>query len=252
MKYFFKKLYCECLNESLTNEKYFPVKDYLYKIVKHYNKDPLLHNHNHQDYVSDDNINDFMKGLFYVFNLVMEENKYDDLDKYINLLFYLHTPWYEFNNSLRAIIFKDEHFRKKEYYYHYFNYLTSIDKLYRINDGGFKLNTRIAQVLSIHGKYHKIVKKECVRINNSLLLNYYDKYASLIVANFYKTDLDIDILDKSLEKFAIKLPEIYVKYTLNGISDQEYLNSSLGFDGENEFSKYLLNNEINSQGRVIE
>ena len=36
--YIYEKIYCECVNKSLTVEHYFPVKDFLYGLVGFYNK----------------------------------------------------------------------------------------------------------------------------------------------------------------------------------------------------------------------
>ena len=235
-KYYYKEIYCECLNRKLTIEKYLPVKDYLYKIMEFYSNSEV-----------NNSIDQFVNDVLSVFDKIINENAFDKLDNYIDYLFKLHTPWYEFSDSLKLIIFKDKYYIKKRYYYEYFKDITElVNQRY---DSDIKEDNRFAKLIGIYHQYHEIIID---RFNgNDALIKYYEKYASLIIANFYLKDLDVTILDKVLERFTNNLPDIYTKYALNGISDLDYYNSSLGFEGENEFAKYFINNEIYPQERII-
>ena len=244
-KYYYKKIYCECLNEALTDERYLPVKDYLYKIVKHYSESSLfkgcLINPNGSA------IDDFMSELLELFDYIMKENKDDKLDKYIDLLCNLDlVQWFEFAKVLSAIVFKEERFENKKNYYDFFFVLTRSTR----EELGKKidLSTRIAQILVIYKKYRDYLVNINIEGNFSW---YFELYATLIAANFYKTNLEVEKFDQILAKFTYNISDIYEKYALNGISDLGPVQSSLGFEGENEFAKYFINNSINPQERII-
>lgn len=232
----YHKIYCECFNRHLTYEKYFPVKDFLYKIVR-----------NFKETIGSDL--DFMTDILSVFDLVIEHNKYDNLDRYLDFVINVHAPWFEVGEILKTIIFPEKMTKNKNWYYEVFGELCHHVNL-RFDEEKFT-DLRIEEIMKLYRKYHESIP--CVGINgvNHDKLIYYEKFAPIIVGYFYQSDRDVKYLDEILKNFIDKHEEIYTKGYLSGICDLEHFRSKMGDEGEYDFFTHLVDNGISTESISI-
>ena len=235
--------YVEFMNNYLSNNE--EINKHIHNVAEYYFSILVFTKNDPQA----ENVIDFMNNLKTIFLEIEKENKLDNLDNYIDFILQVHTPWYLFADLLRMIIFKDQKNINKHYYYETFKELCHLVNL-RF-DEKVKMDIRIAKIMAIYRKYHESIPYEGVRSRGAELRIYYEKYASLIAANFYLSNYDISVLDKILAYFTSNISDIYEKYALNGICDLAHFRSSLDFDAEIQFSKFFINNELSNRERVI-
>ena len=233
----YRKIYCECYNKCLTYEKYLPVKDYLYKIIGSF-KEAMSYEL------------DFTRDILHVFDLIMQENKYDNLDSYIDFLINIHTPPYEVGDFLELFLFKEEKFDNKEQYYIGFQELCHLINVYEFDKNKFK-DFRLDGMVKTYQKYHNSLPFQGINNKNTSILIYFEKYAPIIMGYFYLTDKPIEYLDSLFNKLIYNYDELYVKGVLSGICDMEHFRSTLGDNGEYQYFQYMVDNGISMGSHYI-
>ena len=215
----YRKIYCECYNKCLTYEKYLPVKDYLYKIMANF-KEAMSYEL------------DFTRDILHVFDLIMQENKFDNLDSYIDFLVNLHTPPYEVGDFLELFLFPEKKINDKEQYYISFQEFCHL------------INIRFDEE-----KFNDNIPYLGVNSESTYKLIYFEKYAPIVIGYFYLQNKPIEYLDYLLSNLINKYDELYIKGVLSGICDLEHFRSTLGEKGEYNYFQYLVDNgiSINSQ-----
>ena len=81
----YHNFYNSCINGVLIDKFYLPVKDQLFKIIKHYNNGNYFLVGYFKNHINC-NETDFTRDLLRVFEVIIENNAYDNLDEYVNFL----------------------------------------------------------------------------------------------------------------------------------------------------------------------
>ena len=228
----YHKLYCECFNKHLTYEKYMPVKDFLYRIVKNY-KDAM------------GNDLDFMKELIFVCDLIIKDNNYDNLDRYADFVINIHAPWFQVGEMLRVIMFPHLMINDGNWYFEVFR-----EMCHQVNlrfDGEKFGDLRIEEIMRIYRKYHESIPYDGINGVNGNKIIYYEKFAPIIIGYFYESNYDVHYLDSFLSKFIDNYEDIYTKGYLSGICNLDHFRSESGDLGEYQFFIHLVNNGIDKQ-----
>ena len=107
----YNKLFDNCAKDKMVMEKYQPVKDQIIRICKHYIAKKEFKNNvrvevrNHKKY--NKNKIDFIRDLLRLFNRVIKEKKYDNLDQIIDwLLANPEVTYYYFLTFFKVLVFK--------------------------------------------------------------------------------------------------------------------------------------------------
>jgi hypothetical protein len=232
----YRKLYCEIYNNSLTYTKYIPVRSYLYKII-----------HSYREAMSEEL--DFTKDLISFFDMVIDNNKYDKLDEYINFIINLHTPWYDVADFLKVIVFPLETYTNKNVYYQRFEEICNVANN-KFDKEKFN-NLRIEEILKMYKKYHDNIPTIDINTLNMDKKIYFERYASIIIAYFYLTDKPINYLDNIFNNFVNNYEDVRDKSYLAGISDLNYCKSSLGKMDEYEYFELLTESQISNDKGII-
>ena len=226
----YRKIYCECFNKNLTYKEYFPVKEYLYKIIGSF-KDGMSYEL------------DFTRDLLRVFDLIMQENKYDNLNSYIDFLINLHVPAYEVSDLLEVFIFPEKVYEQKNNYYYCFQELCH-SIITRFDEEKFS-NFKLDEMAKIYHKYHNSINYSGIYDPNTNKLIYFEKYVPIIMGYFYLSNKPNNYLETLLKEFISNYDDLYVKGVLSGISDKDHFISTLGEKGEYEFFQYVFLEGLN-------
>ena len=206
----------ECLNDNLIISKYEPVKEYLFKIIKHYSKmapfkfDDIALYGMHE--IS------FVKELFETFDIIMANNAYDNLDESIEYLFELDVVFWYFCRFLKAIIFKDKNQGKNmdiQDYYHTIRLLCSNELEKNTNS-----DIRIARIIRRYQNYFIDETNEGLTDYEREKYKFYRVIAPFIIGEFYLTDLDINYLNKVLANVLKKYDEDLDYLSVNGLDNR--------------------------------
>ena len=207
----YRKMYCECFNKCLTYEKYLPVKDYLYKIIGSF-KEAMSYEL------------DFMRDVIHIFDLIMKENKYDNLNSYIDFLIKIHTPPYEVSDFLEIFLFPEEKIKNKEQYYISFQEFCHLLNI-RFDEEKFN-DFKLDKIAKIYHKYYQNIPYLGINSESSYKLIYYEKYAPIVLGYFYLQNKPIEYLDNLLCNLVDNYDELYIKGVLSGICDLDFHRSS--------------------------
>lgn len=236
--YYYEKLYFECLNNCLSVEKYYSIKDFLHKLVTLYNRSK--------------NINEkaFMNSIMRFCNRVVRRNKVEDLDKILNFIMIITPEWFNLGEVLETIVFPDESYDdSKSWYFESFKYLAHITNL-TSNIQGLG-NLRIEEIIKLYKKYHDDLKYSKVDTFEIEKLIYFEKYVPIIMGYFYKLDRDVSCLDKILNNFINNYETIYNKGYLSGICNKDHFASELGEIGEYNYFSNLVEIDGFDQSKII-
>lgn len=236
--YYYEKMYCECLNNCLTIEKYYPIKDFLHKLVKFYDNSTTI------------NEKDFMLSIIRFCNRVVRRNIVEDLDKILNFIMIISPEWFNLGEVLETIVFPKESYEdSKSWYFDSFKHLTHIANLTK-NVHGLG-NLRIEEIIKIYIKYHDNLKYTKVDSFEIEKLIYFEKYVPIIIGYFYKLDREVNCLDKMLNDFINNYEVIFNKGYFSGICNLDHFASQEGTDGEYEFFSNLVEIDGFNQSRII-
>ena len=109
--------YDESLKGNIIFKKYLPVKNELIKIINFYDDKGVCEYSWYKDGIDLIKL-DFIKRLLRLFNKIITNNKYDNLDDYVDFLIAL-DPWYEdYLSYLELFIFKENFNNYNEDYYY--------------------------------------------------------------------------------------------------------------------------------------
>ena len=208
--------FSECLNNNLIISKYESVKEYLFKIVKHYSKTAPFKFDDLASYGMYE-IN-FVKELLETFDVIMANNAYDDLDESIEYLFELDVVFWYFSRFLRAIIFKDKNQGKDmdiQDYYHTIRLLCSNELEKNTNS-----DIRIARIIRRYQNYFVDESNKGLTNHEREKYKFYRVIAPFIIGEFYLTDLDINHLNKVLGNVLKKYDEDIDYLSVNGLDNR--------------------------------
>ncbi len=233
----YEKIYCECLHKCLTVEHYFPVKDFLYKLVAFYDKKPL-------------DEKSFMHDVLHFCNRAISENKLEDFDKLLNFITIINPDWSDVGDIVESVLFPDYyHDEWKSWYFESFRHMTHV---VNINRDLSKLgNLKIEETLKLYKKYHDDIHYNNIFSSSAQKMIYFEKAAPIILGYFYKLDRDINYLDKILNDFITNFDAVVSKGYLSGIYDKEHLGSEYGEFGEFDFFSNLVEIDGFNQSKGI-
>ena len=206
----------ECINDNLLFKEYEPVKDYLFKIIKHYSKTAPFKFDDFASYGMHEI--KFVKELLETFDVIMANNAYDDLDESIEYLFELDVVFWYFCRFLKAIIFKDKNQGKDmgiQDYYHTIRLLCSNELEKKTNS-----DIRIARIIRRYQNYFVDESNEGLTDYEREKYKFYRVIAPFIIGEFYLTDLDINYLNKVLVNVLKKYDEDLDYLSVNGLDNR--------------------------------
>ena len=233
----YEKIYCECLNKCLTVKHYFPVKDFLYKLVAFYDKKPL-----------DEKA--FMQKVLTFCDRAIRQNKLEDLDKILNFITILKPDWYDVGDILESVVFPEfYHDEWKSWYFESFRHMTHEMNLR--SDISKLGNLKIEAVLKMYKKYHDDIHFYNIFSSNVRKVIYFEKAAPIIIGYFYRLNRDISYLDKIFNDFITNFDAIANKGYLSGICNKEHLASEYGEFGEFDFFSNLVEIDGFNQSKGI-
>ncbi len=202
----------DCLKDNFTIKKYLPFKEQIIKIFKyHYKNNDLQFL---MKTIAKELIIEYVQHLLGVYRRIINEDKIENLDEYVDLLLSIDISYHIFPQALSVLVFKNMRSDNTEYYW----YLTFI---YRICEGVLNnknkivnddSNTRIISIMKTFLKYFQ--KEDMKNINGN-------KRGSLevsigMIAEFYLTDLDVSYLDNFLDNIVNDYDNTIAYLELNG------------------------------------
>ena len=198
----YEKIYNDCINKCLSIPKYEPVKEYLYRIIDYYTNQGIFNN---SIAIPKTIPASFTKQLIDTFDILISHNAIDNLDEIITFIFEINHSWPHFFPYLLAFKLKNDLPNKKDYYSAINTFVWSLKT---VNLSKINTNLRILDIAKIYAKYYQNSYEPNIGGEEVINREYYCTVGTMICANFYLTDLDIDYLDYILSKA-----------TLNGIKD---------------------------------
>ncbi len=215
--------YQECLNNNCTIKKYLPVKDYIFKIVNYFENSGVFE----WGYYDENGISigrvSFIKNVLGVFSKIMEENRYKDLDLYIDFLIKI-NPWCDdFAYHLDLFIFKKRRDNNDFMSYggHFVNMCREVIKN---KDYVEALNTdnREINMFKLFLRYYKDPNEINLSYEEDQIREYYKTVAPSFLACFLLTDLSIDTLCRVLDELVYNQDTIIDYFNYNNDFSKEY------------------------------
>ena len=194
----YEKIYNDCMNKNLTIPKYIPVREYLYRIVDYYTKQGIF---NYSFGLPKTIPASFTMELIKTFDLLIEKNKYNDLDDVITFIMETGHFWNHLCPYLKAIQLKTDIDDKKSYY------STINDLVYSlktVEENRLDTNIRIEQIIKVFAKHYQANTDS----------NHETKFGltgPIVCANFYLTNLDVSLLDNLFSNIYLNGPKEYFK-----------------------------------------
>lgn len=259
------KLFDNCANNEMNLEKYQPVKKQFIRICKYFIDNEefkhygINHKFNGKTYNYFCGKIEFMRELLEFFDRIVKENRYENLDKYIELLLNSsETHHSDIVRSLKVMIYKDDYVRKTPWdgYYRIVQLLCGlfsefeepITKSYKLKDDVIG-NTKIAQFLRVYRKYLRRAKR--IEYKAKEYYTYYDdpyhwqlvymKIAPYALADCYLHDYSVECLDEVLS-------DIYAnQYQLWDYINMNYEKYEDNYEYKEEIAKALVDNIVNQK-----
>ena len=227
---YYKQFYEDCYRNNFEDDDYIDVRKYLHKIVKHYYIKI-------KNVYEDPHINSF-KPIVDIFNMLIEENNFDNLDNNINFLFIINKFSVQFGPQLYALMSPDKYFEKysNEYINVFFDFFWNYQNMFRKVECPKNSNTRIQDILECFMKYYRPLETDWG----------YDELKCLcsrIGAIFYMSGRDISELDSIFNDLFNNFKDIKDRFILNTVLDDA--------DYYLEFANYVLNNKLDSPKIII-
>ena len=215
----YNKLFDNCAKDKFALDKYQPVKDKIIKICKHYiDKKEFKNNvrwvsRNHKKY--NQNKIDFIRDLLRLFNRVIKEKKYDNLDQIIDwLLANPDVTYYYFLTFFKVLVFKDDYIPTHDYFDRYCH---CIDRMCYVFTRKTCVNTEeilIGKIIKLYIHYYHLTPQ--TDPNHFEDWKYvYSQLASFVVAECYLKDYSVELADEVLS---------YICYHQKDISDYIEMN----------------------------
>lgn len=208
------RFYNECMNHNMIIERFIPVEDYIFKIFNHYKNTWTFFD------ADDDRKIGYSEELIKLFDRIMNENKYENLDEYINLLLYLDVAKWSFLTFLKILVYKDKTYPESEnrFYYHHISRIIDnvIDKKEHL--WGFHGNSRFTKMIRIFMNYY--VNHHTNPDYNAYVKEKRSIYYNIgvgVIADIYNTDLDLSLLEKFLHDLVYDYDNLVTYLELNGL-----------------------------------
>ena len=157
----YNKLFDNCAKDKMVMEKYQPVKDQIIRICKHYIAKKEFKNNcryevrNHKRY--NKTKIDFIRELLRLFNRIIKEKKYDNLDQIIDwLLANPDVTYYYFLTFFKVLVFKDDYKLDHDYFDIYWN---NIDRMDYVFTRRTSINTEkipIGKIIHLYRHYYQL------------------------------------------------------------------------------------------------
>ena len=203
----YEKIYNDCMNKSLTIPKYEPVKEYLYRILDYYTNKGIF---NYSFGMPKTIPASFTKQLIDTFDVLISHDAIDNLNEIITFIFETKLSWTRFFSFLLAIKLKNDMPDRKEYYSAINDLIWS---LRTVDLTHFDTNIRIENIVKIYAKYYKNSYEPNISEDEKANREYYSIVGTILCANFYLTDLDLDYLDLLFSKVSLNgTAEYFRKY----------------------------------------
>ena len=193
----YEKIYNDCMNKSLTIPKYEPVKEYLYRILDYYTNKGIF---NYSFGMPKTIPASFTKQLIDTFDVLISHDAIDNLNEIITFIFETKLSWTRFFSFLLAIKLKNDMPDRKEYYSAINDLIWS---LRTVDLTHFDTNIRIENIVKIYAKYYKNSYEPNISEDEKANREYYSIVGTILCANFYLTDLDLDYLDLLFSKVSL-------------------------------------------------
>ena len=232
-------LFNKCLEGNFDIPEYMSIKPYIERVVKFYGDTKRFQKDREGIYTRD-----CMKKIYGLFKYINENKNFEDLDNYISLIFGLQIDMLDFSDILRTFLYKGHTFISRSEYYE------GLKKVcHSINMCSFhtSMNLRIAKILNYYNDYRVACLVIDTERSNWERTIFYEKYVPYMIGHFYRTDMEADKFKIILDKFVNNIDEIITKCKLNGISDLNHHNSSVGYFGEEAFTKSFIEKEFTNK-----
>ena len=203
----------ECLNHNMTIKKYIPVQDKIFKIIDFYGMKFAYRNTSYQNKMH------FAKGLLKTFNKILKENKYEDLDEYIDFLIFIEIYPSYFDDLLNVMVFKDK-CPNKNFDNYYTWYLFKIfdfaeEKIDMLDS--FYGQSRIVNMIRIYFRYYENPYDDSIPDYIATKRSDFESVALGVIADIYDTDLDLSILDTFFNDLVNDYENTMTFLSLNGL-----------------------------------
>lgn len=249
----YNKLFDNCSKNKMAIEKYQPVKDQIIRICNHYilNKEFIKHYGRISNYKGKQYNRgkiDFVRDLLKVFNRIIKEKKYDNLDEYIDLLIGNdEVRYYNLPDWLTVLVFKNDYIVENEYFDNYYHRIDKMCEMYSKKDAKIYGHIPIAEMFRLYRKYD-ILAREIRRLD---VLHYgdwqfvYFHLAPYIIAEYYLNDYDVNTLEPLLS-YVLNNQKLLIDY-INMNYDEFYASDR---ETKITLAKALINN-VTSQKIII-
>jgi len=232
-------LFNKCLEGNFDIPEYMSIKPYIERVVKFYGDTKKFQKDREGIYTRD-----CMKKIYGLFKYINEHKNFEDLDNYISLIFGLQIDMLDFSDILRTFLYKGHTFISRSEYYE------GLKKVcHSINMCSFhsSIPLRIAKILNIYNDSRVACLVSDTERSSWERTIFYEKYVPYMIGHFYRTDMEADKFKIILDKFVDNIDEIITKSKLNGISDLNHMESSVGYFGEEAFTKSFIEKEFTNK-----
>ena len=205
----------DCLNHNMTIKKYIPIKEYIFKIFDYFKSKDNFNR------IDDDSKREFSYNMLKLFDRIIDENKNEDLDEYIDFLIYINANCWSFIDLLNVIVFKEDSYPKIsiEEYYHYLSIIFDVVIGHNNNEmlEEFYGHSRFSKMTRLFMRNYKNpydfrnTNYEIAKRNS-----YYDIGVG-VIGDIYNTDLDLASLELFLHDLVYDYENIMTYLELNGL-----------------------------------
>ena len=223
----YNKLFDNCAKDKFALDKYQPVKDQIIRICKHYIANKEFKNcyralsSNHKKY--NGYKIDFIRDLLRLFNRVIKEKKYDNLDQIIDwLLANPEVTHYYFITFFKILVFKDNYELEHEYFDRYLN---NIDRMSYVFTRGTSINTMeipIGKIIQLYGHYYRLTPDHEPNVYDDWKYIYMH-LAPVVVGECYLKDYSPELADEVLSYICYHEKDIsdYIEMNYDNYSDSD-------------------------------
>ena len=207
------RFFNECLNHNMTIKKYVPVQDKIFKIIDFCSTKVDLKST--QDYKKVK----FAKAILKTFSKILDKNRYENLDEYIDFLIYIGIYQSYFADMLNVMVFKDEspNSNRADYYLWYMLTIFSFAENKKDILEDFYGQSRIVSMIKMYYRYFEDPYLYTLPMDIASKRRDYEGIALGVIADIYDTDLDLSILDSFLNDLVNDYERVMTYLGLNGL-----------------------------------